>query len=91
MLQVKHVSLINLVLNGEYVPELLQENCRPETLASEIIQLLDNPVIAKKQLVAFEKVIKILKGSGEGTPTTRTARLILNAIRKDTEQNSKVY
>lgn len=83
-LQVKHVSLVNLVLSGEYVPELLQENCRPEALALEIIQLLDNPIIANKQLVAFKKVIKILKGSGKGTPTTRTARLILNAVRKNT-------
>ncbi len=41
MLRVKYVSLVNLMARDAVVPELIQENARPEIIAQHLIPLLD--------------------------------------------------
>jgi lipid-A-disaccharide synthase len=43
MVRLPHVSLVNLVLGGEVVPELMQGRARPETIAREAVALLTDP------------------------------------------------
>ena len=43
LVSVRHVALPNLLCGTEVVPELLQEQCRPERLGAEVLRWLKDP------------------------------------------------
>ncbi|HLY55952.1 MAG TPA: lipid-A-disaccharide synthase [Stellaceae bacterium] len=77
-LQVKSVSLVNILEDREVVPELLQEDCTPERLALEVGRLMIDPNARKAQQEAFGALMRRL-GGGE-RPSLRAADAILKVI-----------
>ena len=68
LLKTRFVNLINIILDREAVPELLQENCTPDNLARETARLLDNEDARRAQQdAAFEA----LQQPGFGGPPPR--------------------
>jgi lipid-A-disaccharide synthase len=43
LVSVRHVSLPNLLCGAEVVPELLQDQCRPERIGAEVLRWLQDP------------------------------------------------
>lgn len=58
---VSHVCLVNLICQRSVVPECLQKDCNPDTLAKEILPLLMQSKAHKKQKKDLKEVIKALK------------------------------
>ena len=79
MIRVKFVNLINLVLDRAAVPELLQEDCRPERMAAALGGLLDDEAARAAQIAAAEDALAQL-GYGGPSPSERAARAVLDAI-----------
>jgi lipid-A-disaccharide synthase len=79
MLTVSYASLVNLLAQREIVPELLQEACTPERLATAVRTLLDKPAIAASQRAAFHDVLAMLRPSGQ-TPSGAAAAAILRIL-----------
>jgi len=67
------VSLPNLLLGEPAVLELLQSECRPETIAAEIERLLDNPAAAIRLKEKCGKVRSLL---GPGGAAARAAAAV---------------
>ena len=42
LIKVRYVSLVNIILNSEAVPEFIQENCTPDNLTSALEKLLND-------------------------------------------------
>jgi lipid-A-disaccharide synthase len=80
-IKVDYFTLINLILKRRAIPELLQEECTPERLAAELVQLFTNPTARIAQVTSSAEAIKAL-GLGDEKPSTRSARAILNLIRE---------
>jgi len=78
LIRVRYVTLINLLVDRAVVPELIQEDCTPEHLATALRQLLDDPAAAARQRAGFVEALAML--AVEGKPSDRAARIVLDAI-----------
>jgi lipid-A-disaccharide synthase len=78
---VDHVSVANLVLDRAAVPELLQELCRPDSLAEACGRLLLDLEARAAQSGALREAAALL-GRGGAMPTERAAEILLRIIAK---------
>lgn len=78
-IRIKYVNLVNLMLDRMLVPELLQEECRPDRLAAELARLLDDPAARAAQVEGVAEVARWL-GQGGTPPSERAARVVLDVI-----------
>lgn len=76
----KYVNLINILLNKEAIPELLQEHCAPMMLASCANSLLSNPDLQQEQLQAAKTALNRLVPPGEEKPSDIAAKKILSLL-----------
>ena len=79
LIRVKYVSLVNLMLDRMLVPELLQQDCRPDRLAKELSRLLDDPKARQEQVEGVTEVAQWL-GQGGIPPSERAARVVLDVV-----------
>ncbi len=79
LIKVRHVGLINILLDREVMPEFLQEACRPDDLAAALGDLLGDPAARMAQKDACRKAIAMLRGP-DGAPTETAARTIAHAV-----------
>lgn len=79
LIRVKYVNLVNLMLDRMLVPELLQQECRPDRLAAELARLLDDPQARREQIEGVAEVARWL-GQGDRPPSERAARVVLDII-----------
>ncbi|SMF73846.1 lipid-A-disaccharide synthase [Azospirillum oryzae] len=79
LIRVKYVNLVNLMLDRMLVPELLQQDCRPDKLAAELGRLLDDPAARQAQIDGVAEVARWL-GQGDTPPSERAARTILDVV-----------
>ncbi len=73
-LNVRFVSLPNLILDHEVFPELLQSNARPEFIAAHVLGWLRNAQLEQETIQDLEKIRKLL---GEKNAPQEAARLLL--------------
>lgn len=82
MVKVKHVHLANILLDGDIVPEFLQEKCNAEEIAKKVLELLDSPEQMQQQKDAFQG-LEVLLSNKEGIdPSLRAAQFIQSVIEK---------
>ena len=80
LLKIHYASLVNILLDREVVPEHLQEQCRPDTLATAVGELLDNADRRLEQLNSAAEALAQL-GQGGDSPSKRAAKVVLSVIR----------
>ena len=76
LIKVPHVAMINLLAKRALVPELLQQDCRPDLLAETIMTLLQNPQVAEAQRAGFKTALASLHAP-EGLSSMAAARAVL--------------
>ena len=80
LITVPHVNLINLILSRPAVPELLQEDCRPERIAASAIRLMTDEGLRQQQQAALAEAVTRLGGASEQRPSHRAAARILEIL-----------
>lgn len=80
MIKIKFANLINLILNREIIPEMIQQNCSGPKLAEKLEYLIKNPTIQKNQIEEAQKVLKILGMDSEESPSSKAAKAILQKM-----------
>jgi lipid-A-disaccharide synthase len=81
LIRVPHITLINLTLGREAVPEFLQAKCTPDALAASLTALIDDPAARGRQLADVEEALDALGSHGE-RPSLRAARAVLEFARE---------
>ncbi len=80
----KHVSLTNILLEKEVVPELLQDACKSEDLSHALHKLLkdqsESHAVQKKELTKLRALVQ--SASGE-SPSDVAAKAILESLLKE--------
>jgi lipid-A-disaccharide synthase len=74
--RVRYVSILNLLLDRELVPELLQYDSRPDRLAAALGRLLTDPAAAQAQRDGFAQALAMLRPPG-GVPSEAAAEAVL--------------
>lgn len=81
LITVKFANLINLILDREALPELIQENCTGPKIIHALDHLLTDEDARAAQCAAFKAALHDL-GQGEESPSIRAARAVLQSITK---------
>ena len=81
MVRVRYVTLVNLILDREVVPEFIQENCTPQNLSRELVRLMTNHAARLSQVTASTAALKQM-GLGDEPPSLRAAREILRIMKE---------
>jgi lipid-A-disaccharide synthase len=76
LIKVKYASILNLVLDRAVVPELLQEQSRPDRLAEELRRLLRDPAVVANQRADFARALTMLRPP-LGKPSDCAAEAVL--------------
>ncbi|XP_062152483.1 probable lipid-A-disaccharide synthase, mitochondrial [Alnus glutinosa] len=58
--KISYISLPNILLDSAIIPEALFQACTPTKLASMLMELMNNEGLREEQIVAAEKVIRLL-------------------------------
>ena len=72
-------NIINVLLDQEAVPELIQERCRGDIIASHVAKFLSADDSAEIQVASFDKAISRLQ-DGDHKPSERAAKVVLDVI-----------
>lgn len=81
LMTVTHITLINILLEREAVPEFLQSRCTPENLAGAVERLFRDDGARAAQIEAMKDFGHRL-GEGDEAPSLRAARVLLAFIEK---------
>ncbi len=76
LMTVTHITLINIILGREAVPEFLQGACTPQNLADAVARLVADADARAAQKVAMTEFAHTL-GADEEPPSLRAARTVL--------------
>lgn len=75
LIQVRFISLVNLIIDREVVSELIQDACTPEAIRMELNQLFD-PVNRQRILSDYQQLKSLLGSSGSGAADRVAAALV---------------
>jgi lipid-A-disaccharide synthase len=76
---VKYITLVNVLLEREAVPEFLQARLQPAALADAVEKLLRDPAARAAQVAALGEFDRML-GEGTEAPSLRAARALLDFL-----------
>jgi len=82
VIQVKYISLVNLILDKPAVRELIQKECTTEEIAAELDRLLNKKAYREQ---VFADYTTLHQKMGEPGASGRTAQLITNFLGRQTE------
>ncbi len=85
MVRVKYVNMVNLLLDRPVIPELLQDDCRGELLADQVIRLLTDETARRTQGAAVAEAVAMLR-PGRGVPSACAAETVLRLIAERTKR-----
>ena len=75
----KYANLLNILLDREVVPEFIQENCRPDLIATGVSDLLGAGEAHDRQVAAIEEALDMLRPEN-GTPSGTAADVVLSVL-----------
>ena len=90
MVSIDSATVINLMHGSNVIPEFLQNNCRPEQLASAVEHLFRCREARERQVEATSALIRTLR-SGDQPPSRQAARAILATLGTLTVQSRRLY
>jgi lipid-A-disaccharide synthase len=81
LMTVTHITLINILLEREAVPEFLQSRATPENLAVAVAGLFTDASAREAQIAAMKEFGHLL-GEDDEVPSLRAARVLLEFVDK---------
>jgi lipid-A-disaccharide synthase len=81
VIRVSSVILANLVIGENVIPEFLQNDCVPDTLAAGVREVLSDTPLRRRQLEAFAG-LDALMAIDDQSPSSRAADVVLAVLRR---------
>lgn len=78
LIKVKHIGIVNLIVQKTLLPELIQDDASPEQIAQKVIHMIGDPRLYMQITEELSHVRKRLGGAGA---SDRVARIALNLCR----------
>jgi lipid-A-disaccharide synthase len=80
LIKVQSIVLTNLVLRENAIPEFIQDDCTPETLATALLPLLSDTPERQCQEAALRRLDELMR-IGDEMPSERAARIVEEVLR----------
>lgn len=80
LFKIPYINLTNILLDRKAVPELIQEDCTPERLTQEVLRLMDDAEVRRRQKSDMKEAMAKLGHGGE-SPGHRAAKAVLEIIK----------
>ena len=77
LIKIKFISLVNLIMDKEIVKELIQDECNPENIHSELSKMIGDAEYRNTMKLSFEELRQRL---GESGASKKVARSLLKTI-----------
>jgi lipid-A-disaccharide synthase len=77
MVKIKFANLVNLILNEEVIPEMLQKNCNAEKIFHLLERLILDKNLVQKQITKSELALKMMGLGSVENPSRKAARVCL--------------
>lgn len=77
LIKVKHIGIVNLIVQKELLPELIQDSASPQTIAETVTAMISDPEGLKQIEKELFCIRDLLGGAGA---SDRVARIALNLI-----------
>jgi lipid-A-disaccharide synthase len=77
LLRIRFANLINLILENEVIPEMIQQNCNAKAIAARLEGIINNKKTAQLQIENSKIALKILGADGSKKPTAKAVSEIL--------------
>jgi lipid-A-disaccharide synthase len=81
LIKAQSIVLTNLVLGENAIPELIQEECTPETLTAALLPLLSDTPERQRQEQALGRLDRLMR-IGDETPSERAARIVAEVLHR---------
>jgi lipid-A-disaccharide synthase len=82
LVKIRFANLINLILDKEVIPELLQYDCNAANIAKHLEELLSSKKKRDQQVTSCKSVLKTLGLGQKQTPSEKAAKAILGVVKK---------
>jgi lipid-A-disaccharide synthase len=73
LVSIQFISLVNLVMNNEVVKELIQEDCNPTSIQTELKRILHDPSYRKRMLTNYDQLAERM---GKAGASAKAAKLM---------------
>lgn len=80
MIRIRHVTLLNIMLQREVIPELIQEQCQAPHLAEALSALMSRKKNQEKQLIECKKALEQMRPP-KGLPHDNAAEKLISLCR----------
>lgn len=77
MVKITYANLINLILNKELIPEMLQTNCDAKKISVLLEKLISDKIYAQKQISESVAALKLMGLESSENPSQKAAKEIL--------------
>ena len=88
LVKIRHVTLANIILGHEAVPEFIQGRCRADLIAESVGTLLADPAARANQVEEVSLALDQL-GGDDPPPSRRAAQAVLAAIGRTVEGGTR--
>jgi len=77
MVKIKFANLINLISNREIIPEMLQENCTGNKIATKLEKLILDSKLSSNQIEASQAALALMGLGNQKNSSQKAAQIIL--------------
>lgn len=85
LIKAQSIVLTNLVLGENAIPEFIQDDCTPETLAATLLPLLSDTPERRGQEAALQRLDELMR-IGNEMPSERAARIVDEVLHSKSEK-----
>ena len=78
LVHIKFISLVNIIMDKEVVRELIQRDCTPKSMQSELKKILPGNKKRKEILFDYQKLVEALGSSGASEKAAQVIRELTN-------------
>jgi lipid-A-disaccharide synthase len=79
LIKVKNIAMVNIIAEKTIAPELVQDACNPETIADQVVVLLQDPVALAN---IKQDLMRVREKLGDPGATRRAAEVVVEFLQK---------
>ena len=80
LVKIPYITIINLILRREVIPEFLQEKCRADLLAPAFQHLLEDEPARQEQITQMRRALLQLGAEDTISPSDKAAKVVMEII-----------